>query len=144
MKNVTRVSARYAETDMMGVVYHGNYLLYMEDARTAFLEAIGFPYERIEEAGYMSPVVSVSIEYGTPLRYGEQAFMVTWVTKSGSAKTVYAYELYREGDDPETAKPIIKATSTHCIVSRETFQAASIKRVFPELYAKYCEVVEPE
>ena len=38
---------------MMGIVYHANYLLYFEDARTAFLEAIGFPYDAIEGAGYL-------------------------------------------------------------------------------------------
>ena len=47
----TPIKVRYGETDMMGVVYHANYLLYFEDARTAFLEAIGYPYARIEEAG---------------------------------------------------------------------------------------------
>ena len=41
---------------MMGIVYHANYLLYFEDARTRFLEAIGFPYDHIEQAGYLSPV----------------------------------------------------------------------------------------
>ena len=62
---------------MMGIVYHANYLLYFEDARTAFLEAIGFPYRVIEEAGYLSPVVSFSVEYGEPLRYGETAVVRT-------------------------------------------------------------------
>ena len=51
MRVCTPITIRYAETDMMGVVYHANYLLYFEDARTAFLEAIGYPYARIEEAG---------------------------------------------------------------------------------------------
>ena len=57
MKNVTPLTIRYAETDMMGVVYHANYLLYMEDARTAFLEALGIPYHTMEDAGIMSPVL---------------------------------------------------------------------------------------
>ena len=47
MRVYTPITIRYGETDMMGVVYHANYLLYFEDARTAFLEAIGYPYARI-------------------------------------------------------------------------------------------------
>ena len=48
----------------MAVVYHANYLLYFEDARTRFLEELGYPYARIEQAGYMSPVVSFEVRYG--------------------------------------------------------------------------------
>ena len=47
MRVCTPITIRYAETDMMGIVYHANYLLYFEDARTRFLEAIGFPYDHI-------------------------------------------------------------------------------------------------
>ncbi|WP_239926304.1 acyl-CoA thioesterase [Enteroscipio rubneri] len=82
MRVCTPITIRYAETDMMGIVYHANYLLYFEDARTAFLEAIGFPYRVIEEAGYLSPVVSFSVEYGEPLRYGETAVVRTRVVSS--------------------------------------------------------------
>ena len=56
MKVCTAIPVRYAETDKMAVVYHANYLLYFEDARTRFLEELGYPYARIEQAGYMSPV----------------------------------------------------------------------------------------
>ncbi len=56
MRVCTPITIRYAETDMMGIVYHANYLLYFADARTRFLEAIGFPYAHIEQAGYLSPV----------------------------------------------------------------------------------------
>ena len=48
----TPITVRYGETDMMGVVYHANYLLYFEDARIDFLDAVGYPYdEYIEQAG---------------------------------------------------------------------------------------------
>ena len=42
MRVCTPITIRYAETDMMGIVYHANYLLYFEDARTRFLELSGF------------------------------------------------------------------------------------------------------
>lgn len=51
MKVCTAIPVRYAETDKMAVVYHANYLLYFEDARTRFLEELGYPYARIEQAG---------------------------------------------------------------------------------------------
>ena len=77
MRVCTPITIRYGETDMMGVVYHANYLLYFEDARTAFLEALGYPYARIEEAGLMSPVTHMECDYREPLRYGEGAVVRT-------------------------------------------------------------------
>ena len=45
-EHTTRV--RYAETDQMGVVYHGNYLVYMEEGRTLMMESLGLPYAELE------------------------------------------------------------------------------------------------
>ena len=60
MHRHTPIKVRYGETDMMGVVYHANYLLYFEDARIDFLDAVGFSYnECIEQQGYMSPIHDV-------------------------------------------------------------------------------------
>lgn len=129
---------------MMGIVYHANYLLYFEDARTAFLEAIGFPYNLIEEAGYLSPVVSFAVDYGEPLRYGDRAIVRTRIESSRPAKTVYAYEVFREGQDLDADKPCCTGRSTHCLVDAKTFKPVSVKRVMPELYARYEEVAEPE
>ena len=45
------VKVRYAETDQMGVVYHGNYAQYLEIARIDWLDAIGISYKKMEEEG---------------------------------------------------------------------------------------------
>ncbi len=129
---------------MMGIVYHANYLLYFEDARTAFLEAIGFPYNLIEQAGFLSPVVDFSVLYGEPLRYGDTAIVRTRIVSSRPTKTVYAYEVFREGQDLATEKPCCTGQSTHCLVDAKTFKPVSLKRALPQLYARYAEVLEDE
>ena len=48
MVTESEIVARYAETDRMGVVYHANYLVWMEVGRTDYLAALGFPYSRLE------------------------------------------------------------------------------------------------
>ena len=133
MKLTTPIKVRYGETDMMGIVYHANYLLYFEDARTDFLERIGFPYAKIEEAGYMCPI-----------RNGEGAFIETSVVKNAATKTVYVHRVFREGMDPEHDKPLATALITCCMVERETFKPVSIKRVVPELFALYNDILEPQ
>ena len=142
MKVYTAIPVRYAETDKMAVVYHANYLLYFEDARTRFLEELGYPYARIEQAGYMSPVVSFEVRYGEPLRYGDVAIVRTWVSESRGTKTTYSYEVFKQGDDVEVAKPCVTGTSTHCLVDSNTFKPVSIKRTLPELFDLYEQVCE--
>lgn len=142
MKVCTAIPVRYAETDKMAVVYHANYLLYFEDARTRFLKELGYPYARIEQAGYMSPVVSFEVRYGEPLRYGDVAIVRTWVSESRGTKTTYSYEVFKQGDDVEVAKPYVTGTSTHCLVDSNTFKPVSIKRTLPELFDLYEQVCE--
>ena len=109
----TPITVRYGETDMMGVVYHANYLLYFEDARIDFLNAVGFSYnERIEQQGYMSPIRDVEIHYRAPLRYGERGFVRTSVVKNLPTKTVYRQQVFREGDDPSTTEPLVDGLLT--------------------------------
>lgn len=150
----TPITVRYGETDMMGVVYHANYLLYFEDARIDFLDAVGFSYnERIEQQGYMSPIHDVEIHYRSPLRYGEAAFVRTSVAKSLPMRTVYRQQVFRADDaagadeagEPllrEGATPLVDALVTLCVVERDTFRPVSLKRTFPDLYARYNELAE--
>ena len=99
MHRHTPIKVRYGETDMMGVVYHANYLLYFEDARIDFLDAVGFSYnECIEQQGYMSPIHDVEMHYRAPLRYGEAGFVRTSVAKNLPMRTVYRQQVFRADD----------------------------------------------
>lgn len=155
----TPIKVRYGETDMMGVVYHANYLLYFEDARLDFLDALDFSYAtRIEGAGYMSPIHDVEIHYRAPLRYGEPGIVRTSVAKNLPMRTVYRQQVYRAEDvvegesadaavrpEPqlrEGATPLVDALITVCVVERDTFKPVSLRRTFPDLYAKYDAIVE--
>lgn len=141
----TPIQVRYAETDMMGVVYHANYLLYFEDGRLEFLNALDFDYyKEVEGAGYMSPIHSVDIQYGAPLHYGEPGFVRTTISKSAPMKTVYHQRVYHEGDDPAVDRPLVDAHVTVCVVERDNFKPVNIKKAFPELYAKYADAVEED
>ncbi len=140
MRVCTPITVRYAETDKMAVVYHANYLLYFEDARTDFLEKLGYPYKLIEDAGYISPVLNFSVSYGKPLRYGDNVIIRTWISKSTPMKTTYSYEVFVQGQDIEHDRPYCTAQSTHCLVEEGTFKPVSIKRATPKLYELYEEV----
>ena len=141
----TPIQVRYGETDMMGVVYHANYLLYFEDGRLDFLKALDFDYnEEVEQAGYTSPIFAIDIKYGSPLHYGEPGFVRTTIAKNAPMKTIYRQRVFREGDDPDVDSPLVEGYVTLCVVDRETFRPVNIKKSFPELYAKYSESLEEQ
>ena len=52
---ICKHEVQYYETDRMGITHHTNYVRWMEKARTFFLREIGWPYEKIEEEGIISP-----------------------------------------------------------------------------------------
>ena len=55
----------------MGIVHHSNYIRWMEEARSDYLEKVGYSYVRLEAAGIVSPVVSVSCDYKVSCRFGD-------------------------------------------------------------------------
>ena len=62
---------RFAETDAMGVVHHGRYLPYLEEARVAYLRAIGHPYTEWQASGVDSAVLECWLRYLRPLRFDD-------------------------------------------------------------------------
>lgn len=57
------IEVRYAETDQMGVVYHANYLVWMELGRTQLIKELGFNYAEMEKDGIISPVLDIQASY---------------------------------------------------------------------------------
>ncbi len=59
-------------TDHAGVMWHGAYVGWLEEARVEALAAVGLPYSQLSEAGLELPVVGLSIDYRQALLHGDQ------------------------------------------------------------------------
>lgn len=90
------VRVRYAETDQMGVVYHGNYAQYFEMGRVEWLRNLGISYKWMEENGIMLPVVSLTINYKKPARYDDELTVKTIFKNQTSVKIEFDYEIYND------------------------------------------------
>lgn len=91
-----QVRVRYAETDQMGVVYHGNYAQYFEMGRVEWLRNIGISYRWMEENGVMLPVVSLSMNYKKPARYDDLLTVRTVFKSQTTVKIEFDYEIVNE------------------------------------------------
>lgn len=129
------IEIRYAETDQMGVVYHANYLVWMEIGRTTIIKELGYTYAELEAQGYLSPVIDLSIQYKATMKYGQKAIVRTWIESHGKLRTTYGYEILHE-DGTVAAS----ATTEHVLVKKETFRPISLQKVHPEWDAKYKEI----
>ena len=126
------IPVRYAETDKMGVVYHANYLIWFEVARTDFIEQAGFSYAEMEEAGIISPVIDVQLSYKNSVTYPEKVTILTWIESYSKLKTVYAYKVLKE--DGSIAAT---GTTTHILMKRGSTRPIRLDRHFPEWHERY-------
>lgn len=94
-----KVRVRYAETDQMGVVYHGNYAQYFEMGRVEWLRNLGLSYSFMEANGVMLPVVSLTINYKKPARYDDLLTVRTIFKKQESVKIEFDYEIMNEAGE---------------------------------------------
>lgn len=93
------IRVRYAETDQMGVVHHGNYALYLEMARIEWLRKLGISYKSMEEEGIGLPVVSLSINFKKSAFYDDVIKVKTQLKKQPTALVQFEYELTNQNDE---------------------------------------------
>ncbi|OYU81964.1 MAG: thioesterase [Flavobacterium sp. BFFFF1] len=87
---------RYAETDQMGVVYHGNYAQYFEMGRVEWLRNLGISYKWMEDNGIMLPVVSLTMNYKRPAKYDDLLIVKTILKSQSSVRIEFDYEIHNE------------------------------------------------
>jgi acyl-CoA thioester hydrolase len=70
------VKANFYDLDPMEVVWHGNYVRFLEDARCALLDRINFNYDEMRDAGFMWPIVDMRVKYVRPIRFNQKVRVV--------------------------------------------------------------------
>ncbi|MFH0866746.1 MAG: acyl-CoA thioesterase [Bacteroidota bacterium] len=94
----TEIRVRFNEVDSMKVVWHGNYVKYLEDGRDAFGEKYGIHYLDFFREEVVVPLVNLELEYKKPLKYGEKAIVETRYVDCNAAKLMFEYVIYRSSN----------------------------------------------
>jgi acyl-CoA thioester hydrolase len=113
IRSVAKVTVRYAETDMMGIVYHANYLPWFEIGRTQLLKEMGISYRKLEEEGYRLPVLEIAAKYLRPATYDDDLEITTILEEKPLLRIRLSYEVRRGGDLLATG------TSVHAFIDRD-------------------------
>jgi acyl-CoA thioester hydrolase len=87
----------YEDTDAGGIVYHTNYLKFMERARTEWLRELGFEQDDMARAyGALFVVKRVAVEYSRPARFNDKIAVVSAITRCGRASVEFEQNLVRD------------------------------------------------
>lgn len=89
----TKIRVRYAETDQMDVVYHGNYTQYFEVGRAESIRQLGFTYKDIESMGIIMPIVEWHAKFIRPAHYDD---LITVKTMLKELPTDHRIEFFQE------------------------------------------------
>jgi acyl-CoA thioester hydrolase len=78
----TELQVQFFDLDPMEIVWHGNYVKYLEIARCALLDSIDYNYVQMKESGYAWPVIDLHVRYAAPASFGQRikvrATLVEW------------------------------------------------------------------
>ena len=113
----TEFKVAFFDLDPMNVVWHGNYVKYMEIGRCALLDKIGYNYTEMVKSGYAFPVTDIKVRYIKPLYFGEHAKIVSHLVEYENMIKI-KYEIFNEKGELTT-----KAESTQMALNIQKMEA---------------------
>lgn len=91
------IRAQPHHTDYAGIVWHGSYVAWMEEARVECLRSIGIEFADLVALGCDLPVVELSIRYHQPIRMGTAVIVKTRMAEMESVRIHWDYQIQSPG-----------------------------------------------
>lgn len=127
---------RFSEVDSMGVVWHGHYAIYFEDAREAFGSKYGLEYLMMYGKGYFEPIVELTFKYKRVLIYGMKPEITITYRPCEAAKIIFDYEIC----DTETGEVVVTGRSVQVFMDKDSHQLVLTSPDFYEEWKRKWEV----
>ena len=119
---------QYYETDKMGITHHSNYIRWMEEARVDFLAKIGYPYNKLEEDGIISPVIGVECSYIATTTFNDEIEIEVAIEEYRGVRLVISYVM----KNVKTQEKVLEGKTKHCFVNSEG-KPIILKKSYKEL-----------
>ena len=127
---------RFSEVDSMGVVWHGHYAMYFEDAREEFGKKYHLEYLFMYDQGFFEPLVELTFKYKKPLIYGMKPEITVTYRPTEAAKIVFDYEIR----DTATGEVYVTGHSVQVFMDKTNYQMVLYSPDFYEEWKKKWEV----
>ncbi|MDR3189137.1 MAG: acyl-CoA thioesterase [Prevotellaceae bacterium] len=127
-----KIRVRYGETDKMGVVYHGCYPLYYEEARTEMLRSAGVSYVELEAQGVIMPVTEMHVKYLASAYYDDLLTVRVTVKQLPAVRIVFHYQIFNQHN-----KLINEAELTLVFVNEATRRPCRLPQTLADVLAPH-------
>lgn len=128
----TTVRVRYAETDQMNVVYHGNYAQYFEVGRAESIRQLGFTYKDMEAMGIIMPIVEWHAKFIRPAHYDELLTVKTMLKELPSDHRIeFLQEVYNEKQKLLTSGKVVLYFLSADTREKTTMPGALMEKLAP-------------
>ena len=115
MKNFSiKIKVRYCETDQMGLVHHGSYINYFEEARIAWISNLGFSYSEMEKSGIILPVSKLNVNYLRPACFDDDLLISVELAELPTSRLIFDYTIKKEEE------VIVTGTTVLAFLNKET------------------------
>ena len=115
MKNFSiEIKVRYCETDQMGLVHHGSYINYFEEARIAWISNLGFSYSEMEKSGIILPVSKLNVNYLRPAYFDDDLLISVELAELPTSRLIFDYTIKKEEE------VIVTGTTVLAFLNKET------------------------
>ncbi len=128
MRSESKITARYAETDQMGIIHHSVYPVWYEVARTDFIKKAGMTYTEMEKQGLMLPLIELGCRYIYPAKYEDELTIECYIEEFKASKIKFAYEVYSKD-----RVLLNRGFTTHAWTNLD-LKPLNMKKHFPEIY----------
>ena len=115
MKNFSiQIKVRYCETDQMGLVHHGSYVNYFEEARISWISNLGFSYSEMEKSGIILPVSKLNINYLRPAYFENDLVVNVELAELPTSRLIFNYSITNKGE------VVVTGTTVLAFLNKET------------------------
>lgn len=127
----------YYETDRMGVVHHSNYIRYLEEARTEWLEVLNMPFDLLEKNKITIPVLGVNCTYKYHVTFGDTILIKTYAKEYTGVRMTIGYEV----TDKKNGNIVLTGETKHCFTDRN-LKPINLKKYAPQFHEKFLKLLE--
>lgn len=131
MKNVCEFTVSYCDTDAYQVVWHGNYLRWLERARMSFCDELGLNLAVLQNENILLPLVNLNVRYKRSAKLGDKILVETSLKEYSRVKMVFEQKVVSK----ETGKTFVEAEVTVSPVDGE----GKLYRNMPDVLKSMCE-----
>ncbi len=127
----TELRVRFGETDLQGVVFNANYLLYVDTAQMDYLRDIGVSYQNMSEQGHDIVIVDASVQFRSPAYFDDVLQIYARISEIGNSSVRMDFEIY------ESERLVANVRTAYVIIKKDTKNPVRVPHYIREAVGKF-------